>query len=139
MIQRDTSEPPTDTAVHCERCGWQGLDTDCWTANAGCVCPECGDMWSVTQMPPLPDRLKSVEEMLVRAQRVRPWRVAWHVFVWFNVPFVSLWAFGVEPLTAARFAIAPSIIIGTLILGSSSLMLWGAKVLLDKAKQADEG
>ncbi len=46
---QDEVEQPTGADVHCERCPWTGTDTECWTPDRGCVCPDCGSMWTVTE------------------------------------------------------------------------------------------
>jgi N6-adenosine-specific RNA methylase IME4 len=56
--QEDAEVEPCEpgSPVWCEKCSWSGVEDDAWVASVGCVCPACGDMWSVTEgtVPPRP-------------------------------------------------------------------------------------
>jgi hypothetical protein len=56
--------------------------------------------------------LKALEDGQKQADRVRPLHVAWRTLLWFALPFGAMWGLGVEPVTAARAAVAPMAIAG---------------------------
>jgi hypothetical protein len=41
-------ELPTDEPVFCENCPFEGYNVQTWTPNTGCVCPDCGGVFSIT-------------------------------------------------------------------------------------------
>jgi N6-adenosine-specific RNA methylase IME4 len=60
----DAEVEPCDpqAPVWCEKCRWSGVEDDAWVdGSVGCVCPACGDMWSVTAGAPPRPALQLVE------------------------------------------------------------------------------
>jgi len=47
--QVEPCEP--NAPVHCERCPWDGVESQAYVEGAGCVCPECKGFWSITGGP----------------------------------------------------------------------------------------
>ena len=46
-------------------------------------------------------------EALEEACKPRLWVMTWKTSLWFGLPFGTMWAFGVSPAAAARFALGP--------------------------------
>jgi len=45
--QVEPCEP--NAPVHCERCRWEGVESQAYVEGAGCICPECKGFWSITE------------------------------------------------------------------------------------------
>ena len=82
--------------------------------------------------------LKTLEESMKKTERLQPLRLAWRTFLWFALPFGAMWGFGVDPITAARAAVAPAaiVLIMFMIAGAFGIMASGlARSWLDTDAQ----
>lgn len=84
--------------------------------------------------PATREAVEKLEETIA-AWKAKPWRQRMTPpITWFFLTAATLWAFGVEPVTAVRFAFVPFVLVSasvSLLIMAASICFWSLSLLIN--------